>query len=171
MYEFATRKLRWLYCLTLVIGISPVPISRIWWFFEAALAGANLAIIVALLPFIVGVYRIVTVVKMESALGAFVPSLSIRMLRKIGIGGMTIVPFGAALLILIALIGLKVDGREAMGGLSLVGIYYLQYLPGIAIPSLLFFELSRLLGFERKLEARLNRPVVAKSVPREAAGK
>lgn len=58
-----------------------------------------------------------------------------------------------------------------MGGLTLIGIYYLQYLPGIAIPSILLFELSRLLGFESKWEARLNRSVADKSVPREAAGK
>lgn len=160
MYLDASRKLKWLYCLTLATGLFPTVLSGISGWIAMAVGGrwlGGLGIYGILPILILSIYRIVTVAKMQSALGAFVTRRSVKVLRLLGISGMSVGVIGSVAILFIVPITLGLFGKMAHSGIAFfitgLGLYVVA---SAGLPSLVIFEFSRLLGFETKIEARRN---------------
>ena len=169
MYLRASKWLKTLYCTCLITslittvfnsGLYTVSIfSRTGWatgdgWMLAAATGFGGLLLLALM-----IYRVVTVVKLRPSLDAFVASKFQRVLRVIGIAGMVVGIVGALALFFVQSIALGIFGRSgAVGAVYLVvSVYAVMLVSGVGLPSLLLFELSRMVGFEANLHEKLKR--------------
>lgn len=173
MYLDANGKLKWLYCLALATGLFPTLLAGASGWIAMAVGAGWLGGFGAfgLLPILIlSIYRIVTVVKMQSALGAFITRPSVKVLRLLGISGMIIGVIGSIAILFIVPITVGLFGKMAYSGIAFfatgLGLYLIA---SVGLPALMLFEFSRLLGFETKLDARRNpTPAIQPARPKAA---
>lgn len=161
MYVRASKWPKVLYCACLVATMFPSGLSAAsGWIglaigggWVAAAGGSGLLIVLAVV-----ICRVVTVVKLRPSLDAFVTARPQRVLRVIGIAGMAVGIVGELANFLAQPIALGLFGRPGDANVAyfVVGLYA-TLVSSVALPALLLFELSRMIGFEANLHERLKR--------------
>ena len=159
MFVPASRFLKILYGLSLVLPfVLPFLVSP-W--VTMALGGLSFFGVFALIPLLIVLFRLYTVVRWESALGAHVTGRAVRFLRVLGIGLMCLGVLATAAQFFSKQIALGLFGKPGEANIAyfIVGVI-LAYGAMLGMGGLSLFELSRILGFEqdinRKLQPRAN---------------
>lgn len=151
----ASKSLKWLYCLTLIVAIFPTGLfGAAGWVGLASggglFSGGIIAVIILLTIF---TYRIVLVARNPHTLDAYIASTRIKLLRYFGIFLMSIGLIGSFTIFFIKPLALGIFGKPGDSGVAffVVGIFvYLISSSGLL--GLLMFEASRLFGFEAQLK-------------------
>jgi hypothetical protein len=151
----ASRSLKWLYCLILIVTIFPTGLLGASGWVGLATGGGifsggliGLAILLAIF-----IYRIVLIVRSPHTLDAYVPSTPVKLLRNFGIFLMVIGLIGSFAVFFIRPLALGMFGKPGDAGVAffVVGIV-LYVISSAGLAGLLMFEASRLFGFEARLK-------------------
>jgi hypothetical protein len=148
----ASKKLKWLYCLTLITSILPTIFGASGWMGLAT--GNVLGPALVFLLFWIAIYlvRIWLVVRHSTTLDSFAPTIFTRGLRKLGIALMTLGCIGSIAIVFNKQLALAFFGKPGDAGVAFFAMgMYLYFLASAGLPGVLIFELSRLLGFEANL--------------------
>ncbi len=151
----ASRSLKWLYCLILIVIIFPSGMLGASGWVGFATGGGlftggivGLAILLAIF-----IYRIVLVVRSPHTLDAYVTSTPVKVLRNFGIVLMVIGLIGSLAVFFIRPLALGIFGKPGDAGVAFFVMGILLYVISSAgLAGLLVFEASRLFGFEAKLK-------------------
>jgi hypothetical protein len=154
MQQTASLSLKWAYALVILSAVLPIGLASSGWVALAAGGGASLGI-----PFLgpvvmlgLGLYRVFLVAKVPSTLDAFDVAGFGKALRKIGIFLLFVGAVVGALNLISRPLLLALPSQYTRGApvFFVVGVY-LSILGGLGLLGLIFFELSRLLGFEQNV--------------------
>jgi len=152
----ASKKLKCLYCFTLILSILPTIFGASGWIGLATGKVFGPALTFLLVWVAIYLVRIWLVTRHVTTLDSFVPTLLINFLRKLGIGLMGFGCIGSIAILFNRYLALAVFGSPGQGGIAFFAMgMYLYLLASVAIPGVLLFELSRLLGFEANLRDTL----------------
>ena len=154
MKHKAGKLFKWLYCLTLLASIFPSGLfaSSSW----AALAlgggwmrGGLLLLLLWLIPF---VYRIFLVIRYPSTLDAFVTGKLVKTLRFLSILFMVVGVLGSLAILFVKPLAMGIFGQPGDAGIAyfVTGIFF-YFISSVGLPSIILFEVSRLISFEEKL--------------------
>jgi hypothetical protein len=151
----ASRKLKWLYCLTLITAVFPSGLfGGAGWIGLATgggmLGGGIVALAILLAIFI---YRIVLVARNPHTLDAYITSTPVKLLRYLGIFLMAIGLIGSFAIFFIKPLALGIFGKPGDAGVAffVVGVF-IYLISSAGLIGLLMFEASRLFGFEAQLK-------------------
>ena len=154
MHQTASLSLKWAYCLVILSAVMPVGLVSSGWVALAAGSGTSLGI-----PFLgpvimlgLGLYRVFLVAKIPNTLDALEVAGFSKALRKVGIFLLFVGAVVAALNLISRPLLLALPPQYTRGApvFFVVGVY-LSILGGLGLLGLIFFELSRLLGFEKSI--------------------
>jgi hypothetical protein len=155
----ASRSLKWLYCLILIVTIFPSGLlGASGWVGLATgggiFSGGLVALAILLAIFI---YRIVLVARSPHTLDAYITSTPVKLLRNLGIFLMVIGLIGSFAVFFIRPLALGMFGKPGDAGAAffVVGIV-LYVISSAGLAGLLMFEASRLFGFEARLKDECN---------------
>lgn len=155
MKAVASRKLKWLYCLTLITAIFPSGLFGGAGWVALATGGGMLGggIFVLAILLAIFIYRIVLVARSPHTLDAYITSTPVKLLRYLGLFLMEIGLIGAFAIFFIKPLALGIFGKPGDGGVAyfVVGIF-IYLISSSGLLGLLMFEASRLFGFEAQLK-------------------
>ncbi len=161
MYIPANPVLKGLYCLAVLSAVLPIELLSGSSWVAFGVRGDMIfgtSGIWRLLLLAVAVYRIVQVARSKIALGVFPSTPFVSGLRWVGIVCMAIGVLGALGMVFVEPLALAKYGKPGEAGIAFY-VTSLQLYPFLiaGAPGVLLFELSRILGFENKLEDQMKR--------------
>jgi len=155
MQTEASRSLKWLYCLILVVTIFPSGMLGASGWVGLATGGGIFGggLIGLAILFAIFIYRIVLVARSPHTLDAYVTSTPVKLLRYFGIFLMVIGLIGSFAVFFIRPLALGIFGKPGDAGVAffVVGVV-LYVISSAGLAGLLMFEASRLFGFEARLK-------------------
>lgn len=168
MYYSTSSSLKWAYVLVVLSSVIPVGLARSGWVGMATGGGAfgGVPFVGPILFLVIGLYRVVSIIRETSTLDSHEISGLALVLRKVGIVGIYI---GAVVAVLQLVTGplmkiLMTHKTESGAEYFVVGVY-LALAGGFGVMGLVVFEFSRLLGFETTARSEILNPSFEPTTP------